>query len=117
MKYNVFVNYLGDGGCQFNHPSESATVAEVLEEVFAMFNYGSGKESPLFLARKMRSLSVYDCVRVGKEWFQCASVGWEKVTDEYVDELEKKVVSHPMFKNHGSFYCLSDVMWKEYKKL
>jgi hypothetical protein len=45
MKYNVFVNYLGDGGCSFHYESDSI-VEQVLEDVFAMFNYGSGKESP-----------------------------------------------------------------------
>jgi len=116
MKYNVFVNYLGDGGCSFHYESDSI-VEQVLEDVFAMFNYGSGKESPLFMARKLRSLSVHDCVRVGEQWYQCASVGWQKVTAEYVDELEKKVVMHPLFKLHGSFFALNDIMWTEYKKI
>jgi len=59
------------------------------------------KSVDLFLLGNFRSLSVHDCVRIDEDWYQCASVGWTKVNNEYVDELEKKVVEHPMFKLHG----------------
>jgi hypothetical protein len=85
--------------------------AEILEHVFGWFNHGSGSECSEFLRARVRSLSVNDCVRVNTRWFQCRSVGWEEVTEEYVDELEKAVVNHPLYNLHGAFYCLDQIMW------
>ena len=115
MKFNVFVNYLGDGGCHLKHDAPKVSIA--LEDIFAMFNHGSQRECALFLKRQLRSLSVHDCVRIDEQWYQCRSVGWEPVTEQFVDELEKKVVMHPMFCLYGAWHCLQDIMWKEYKRI
>lgn len=111
MKYNIAINYPGDGLISFNHETNS-DYDEVLEDVFGMFNRGSGSESKLFADSRMRSLSVNDFVSVNGQWYQCQGHGWKKVTDEYVDELEKSVVSHPMFSVNGAWWCLSDIMAK-----
>ena len=111
MKYIITVNYPGCEARTFAHTSEHVKHPLVLEEIFGMFNHGSGHECELFLKSKMRSLSVNDFVRVNTQWYQCRSVGWEAVTEEYVDELEKAVVSHPAYNLHGGFYCLDQIMW------
>jgi hypothetical protein len=112
MKFIITVNYIGCAAHTFAHDSKSDKREAVLEEIFAMFNHGSGQECELFLKHRLRSLSVNDCVRVNTRWFQCRSVGWEEVTEEYVDELEKAVVNHPLYNLHGAFYCLDQIMWE-----
>ena len=116
MKRTIVVNLIGDVARTFVHESNSDAFI-VLEEVFAQFNHGSNQESELFLKSGMRSLSKHDCVRVDGQWYQCLSSGWGKVTEQFVDELEKKVVEHPAFNLHGAWYCLSDIMWKEHKRI
>lgn len=109
---NVLVNYIGDIAIKVNIPApNNASDEDVLEDVFARFNHGSGLEDPIFLAQKVRSLSVHDLVRVDDKWYQCESVGWKLVTDEYVDSLERLVVNHPSFKEEGPWYALQQVMW------
>ena len=61
------------------------TRSEVLELMFGWFNVGSGSECQMFLDRHSRSLSVNDFVRLNDEWFQCRSLGWEKVDDSLVE--------------------------------
>lgn len=61
------------------------TRSEVLELMFGWFNAGSGSECQMFLERKGRSLSVNDFVRLNDEWFQCRSMGWDKVDDSLVE--------------------------------
>ena len=43
------------------------------------------------------------------------SIGWEQVSNEYVDELEQAVVNHPSFKDEGPWYALMQVMWDKRK--
>lgn len=116
MKHTIVVNLIGDVARTFVVESKLGVDA-LLEEVFAQFNHGSGKESELFLKSGMRSLSKHDCVRVDGQWYQCLSMGWGEVTEQFVDELEKKVVSHSLFTLHGAWFCLSEVMWAEYKRI
>ena len=59
--------------------------SEVLELMFGWFNHGSGSECQMFSERKGRSLSVNDFVRLNDEWFQCRSMGWDKVDDSLVE--------------------------------
>lgn len=61
------------------------TRSEVLELMFGWFNVGSGSECQMFLDRHSRSLSVNDFVRLNDEWFQCRSMGWDKVDDSLVE--------------------------------
>lgn len=58
--------------------------SEVLELVFGWFNHGSGEECDEFTRRQGRSLSVNDFVRLNDEWFQCRSMGWDKVDGSLV---------------------------------
>ena len=68
----------------------SKNFVEALEEVFAGWNAGSGREWPGFLSEKIRSLSVGDFVKIDTNWFQCNSFGWKLVDDAYVaDWLEE----------------------------
>lgn len=115
MKSIITINYPGCEARTFPFDSQSRDPIGILEEIFAAFNHGSGRECELFLKNKMRSLSVNDFVRVNTQWYQCKSVGWEKVTEEYVDHLEKEVVEHPAFNLHGAFYCLDSIMWQRRK--
>jgi len=111
MKQKVFVNYIGDIGISIE--VEGNSPHEILEYVFAAFNYGSGMEHPEFIKHKTRSLSVNDCVRVGNQWYQCMGVGWVTRSEQFVDDLESKVVNHPDFNEHGPWFALSEVMWEE----
>ena len=83
----------------------------ILEMVFAQWNHGSGCESELFIRSKKRSLSVNDIVCVNGHYWQCASIGWNEVTAEYVNQLEKDVSSHPR-RSDGAWFALNDVMWQ-----
>ena len=115
MKSIIIVNLPGCQSRTFAHDSKSDKHAVILEEIFAMFNHGSGQECELFLKSGMRSLSVNDFVCVNSHWYQCRSVGWEEVTDEYVDELEKAVVEYPSFRLQGPYYALDQLMWSRRK--
>ena len=63
---------------------------DILEMVFAQWNHGSGMESEQFIGSKKRSLSVNDIVCVNGTYYQCASFGWNEVTSDYVNELDRK---------------------------
>ena len=84
---------------------------DILEMVFAQWNHGSGCESELFVNSKKRSLCVNDIVCVNGRYWQCASFGWNEVTAEYVNELEKAVENHPS-REEGAWFALMDVMWE-----
>lgn len=110
MKKNVYVNYIGDRGVSLQIDCGSRSNEWILEEIFAMFNHGSRYECKEFLNLKIRSLSMNDCVRVNDQWYQCASIGWEEITNERVEELEQLVVNHPHFEEHGPWFALNEVM-------
>ena len=86
------------------------STADILERVFAEWNHGSGMECEMFVKSKKRSLSVNDIVCVNGTYFQCQSVGWNKVTDEYVYQLEQDVANSPR-RSEGAWFALSDVMY------
>jgi hypothetical protein len=120
----VIVNYPGDRivkakieGGDFRAWAMGMACFEVLENTFAAFNHGSGRECPEFLESKMRSLSVNDLVRIGTTWYQCESIGWKEVTEQYVDDLEKAVVEHPAYALHGAWFALSELAWERKKAL
>lgn len=115
---SIIVCYPGELRLEFPVTrDENEPVLELLEWVFSWFNHGSRQESPLFLSRKMRSLSVHDCVCINGQWYQCAGCGWEEISEEYVKELETGVKRHPLFNVHGAFFCLQDLMWTKHKKI
>jgi len=113
MKKKVIVNYVGDVGASLMLEGESDM--DILEYVFAMFNHGSGFEAKEFLELKTRSMSVNDTVRVGDQWYQCTSCGWNEISNDRVEELERRVVDHPSFDEHGPWFALSEVMWEDRK--
>ena len=86
--------------------------AEILENAFAAFNCGSGREHPVFLASDVRSLSVGDVVQIQDTWYQCAPFGWEIIAESDVIELETAVREHPAFAEHGAWAALFEVMWQ-----
>ena len=90
---------------------------DILEMVFAQWNHGSGLELELFVKSKKRSLSVNDIVCVNGRYWQCASFGWDEVTAEYVEQLEKDVENNPLTKEHGSWFGLNDVMHNQKRAL
>lgn len=114
MKHSFTVHYPGDETHSFFFDmEEDKTITQILEKIFAWFNHGSGQEAPIFLQRKIRSLSVNDFVRLNGQWYQCKSVGWEKVTNEYVDRIDRAVITHPKYVELGGTFCMSDIMWKK----
>jgi hypothetical protein len=46
---------------------------------YRWFNRGSGDEHPLLDQNHLRSLSIGDLIRVGKNFWLCRSVGWEEI--------------------------------------
>ena len=110
MKKNlVHVILPADKVISFVHKSDDS-VDSILEVVFGMFNHGSGIESDLFLNSKCRSLSVNDIILLNGVYFQCLSVGWKKVSTEYVNQLEEDVENNPNM-IHGPWFALQDVMY------
>ena len=94
---------------------DNSSKMELLENIFAQFNHGSMQECDYLLSNKMRSLSVYDFVKVDGEWFQCACVGWIPVTEEYVNEIEGAVTACPKLEKLGAWQVLQDLMWRTRK--
>ncbi len=87
MFHTVHIRYNDDTlDVRLNHESNLVGEGGVLEEIYAQWNAGSGRESRTFLSRQCRSLSVGDFVEVNAQWYVCASFGWNKVTDEQVAE-------------------------------
>jgi hypothetical protein len=88
----------------------------ILERVFAQWNNGSRQESELFVKSQKRSVSVNDIVHVNGNYYQCASMGWDAVTPDYVTKLIEEVANHPKRSENGAYRCLDDIMWQRKKK-
>jgi len=127
MKHQEVLEYLSKPLRTFtvNYPAEKSftltvrdncSQKELLEKIFEQFNHGSGKECDFFLGNHMRSLSVHDFVKVDGQWFQCASIGWNPVTREYVDRIEGAVIDSPSFTARGARAALQELMWLTRKK-
>lgn len=60
---------------------QTAEPSNVLEDVWAGFNAGSGSEWPAFTSRSdLRSLSVGDIVRlIGLGFWLCRTAGWQHI--------------------------------------
>lgn len=106
---NVVIKYPAERN--FEVSLEGDTHPEILENAFAAFNGGSGREHPEFLASRARSLSVNDLVMIEGAWYQCASFGWTPLTESDVMELEKAVKEHSAYEVHGAWFALSEIMW------
>lgn len=107
---NVVIKYPADRF--FNVSMEGDTHPEILENVFAAFNYGSGREHPLFMASRARSFSVNDLVQIDRVWYQCQSMGWKAITESEMIELETAVMKHRAFSERGAWFALSEIMWE-----
>lgn len=116
MKKNLIHVIYPDEGVHSYVMESDEDVDRILEVVFAEWNHGSGMESELFMSSRRRSLSVNDVVCVNGCYYQCASVGWNEVSMEFVNELEVMVSMHPMRQVHGAWFALSEVMWDRRKK-
>ena len=92
---------------------------DILERVFAEWNAGSGQESEAFKNSHVRSLSVNDVVIIhgsdSNTIYQCASVGWNQISETEFLELEKAVSCHPSRFTEGAWYALGEVMHKRRK--
>ena len=86
----------------------------ILEQVFAEWNAGSGQECELFKRERVRSFSVNDVVIIhtgeGNVYYQCASVGWNRISESEFNELERAVATHPSRFTDGAWFALIDVM-------
>ena len=81
--------------------------AALLEEIFGEWNSGSEQECEIFLAnRHIRSLSVADFVKIGDQWYQCASFGWDEVSDQFVSDWMAALSAEREF--HGPTYTFED---------
>jgi hypothetical protein len=111
----ITINYPADKLFTIQLPDEDSH-AQILENVFASCNYGSGQECEEFKNGRMRSLSVNDFVKIDNQWYQCESIGWKAVTEEYVNEIEELVINHPKYSLYGGWTALNDIMWSKRKK-
>lgn len=105
----VIIKYPGEFETIFTTTSNLSYETQ-LEMIFAEWNHGSSAESELFKNSKVRSLSVNDFVCINDNWFQCASVGWRPVSKKFVNQIEKEVTEHNLFKKYGGFVTLDRVM-------
>lgn len=113
MKSNLITIIYPDEA-RFNLVIESdISVDSLLERLFAEWNAGSGTESQDFLVEKIRSLSVNDIIEINGAYFQCASYGWNEVSQKYVDDLEEEVADHPKRANKefSCWWILDEIMY------
>ncbi len=110
MKTTILVNYPGDGILKMVVETGDKESPAILEDVFDWCNRASGKTRPEFDKWNARDLSVNDFVSINGFWFQCKSFGWEPCCARYVDEIERKVVEHPHYAEHGGWVALDYVM-------
>jgi hypothetical protein len=124
MKTEIQIIYPGEYNARFFIETETAvTDHELLERIFAEWNYGSNQESKEFINARVRSLSVNDIVWIGGRpegsllgrYYQCASIGWTEVDVNFVNQLEAEVKNHPKMEEGGAFFALSDIMWQRKK--
>lgn len=84
--------------------------AAILERVFAEWNAGSGSECAMFNRIRLRSLSVNDVVIINGTYYQCASMGWNQISEQEFQEIEASVAKHPHRLKIGAWYTLQSVM-------
>lgn len=88
---NIIIIYPADKTFVIDNISKGITDISILEDVFAWFNSGSGREHPEFVRSHSRSLCVNDFVSVNNQWYQCKGCGWEKVDREYINRIVENV--------------------------
>jgi hypothetical protein len=117
MKKLITVIYPGDRVMSYVVKTELEG-EELLDRVFTQFNHDTGFECEVFLNARCRSMCVNDIVAVNGEYWQCAFVGWNRVSYEYMEQLEDEVVRHPLYDavDGGSWNALNDIMWNRRRK-
>lgn len=83
---------------EYDVPAEDAWV--VLQWAFDTFNIGSGELAARYRARRLRSLSVGDVVRIDGNPYSCESVGWDVVSHDdlrIVDGAEAEKIIRDRF--------------------
>ena len=104
MHINTIRIRYSDDTCliDFNHIQDSLKCdSEVLEDIFAEWNHGSGRESSRFLDENVRSLSVGDYVSVDGLWYRCEGIGWKEKTKDEVNKWFDTMLSIRSKRNAG----------------
>lgn len=110
MRRLITVIYPGEYRSTYSINSDLPN-ANILEDVFAKWNNGSGRECQMFLDSCIRSLSVNDIVKINDVYYQCKPVGWEKVSEDYVKSIEDLVIEHVGKETNCSYwFALHEVM-------
>lgn len=91
--------------------------AAILERVFDEWNAGSGSECAMFKRMRLRSLSVNDVVIINGTYYQCASIGWNQISEQEFLEIETSVAKHPQRLKLGAWYTLQSVMHSRKRNL
>jgi hypothetical protein len=60
---------------------------------------------------RLRSLSVNDVVIINGTYYQCASIGWNQISEQEFLEIETSVAKHPQRLQIGAWLALDRVMW------
>ena len=118
MKKLITVIYPGDRVMSYVVKTELEG-EELLDRVFSQFNHDTRYECEVFLNSRCRSMCVNDIVAVNGEYWQCGFVGWNRVSYEYMEQLEDEVVRHPLYNesNGGPWNALNDIMWNRRRKV
>jgi hypothetical protein len=95
----VIVKYPGLLTQKLRRENKQFPILQILENVFAEWNGGSGQECPEFMASNCYSMSSGNFVCISGEWFKCMSIGWKRVTALEVQEFEHKVINSPFYFN------------------
>jgi hypothetical protein len=87
---NILITYAEGNFVEIKQPSKNKNHPEILEEIFAGFNAGSGQEHPKF-TRELRSLSIGDFVTINNSNYECDLIGWKPITTaELLTEVKNK---------------------------
>lgn len=108
-KHIVTVIYPDDFQLSFVLNSD-ASPTDILEDVFAQFNHGSGHESKLFVDSRKRSMSRGDIVLLDGVYHRCESIGWTQMTTQEVIAYEKAIKNHPKREEYGAWYATMAVL-------
>lgn len=111
MKRDVTIIY----PMEFQHTYEvysEGSNENLLEEIFANWNSGSGVECALFLRLKIRSMSVGDIVKIDSTMYLCQPMGWKVIDDNFMINLLIEMGNHSLF-NISRYAALHDVVFME----
>ena len=84
---------------------------KLLEDIFAYWNAGSGRECGEFIEARTRSLSVGDFVGINGKFYQCKSVGWDEVPRATVSLWCEHVEARMVETGEGSWQALNHLCY------